>query len=187
MKSSNDEGAPSKGYEDCGFHRPQSLAALPQAGLEVTIEAKPEERNTLARFLNVLEIRKLKGKFVLHRWRAQGVLVTGKVEGTVVQSCVVTLEPVSTHFSAAVERTFLPEAMLGRDVDPHELVIDPEGKDPPEPLPHHLDLGAIAAEEMALGLDPYPRKSGAVLPGEAILGHPTDNPFSALKGLTGKT
>ena len=48
-----------------------------------------------------------------------------------------------------------------------------------------IDLGALAAEFFALGLDPYPRKPGAefVAPPEPA---PPDSPFAALAGTGGK-
>jgi uncharacterized metal-binding protein YceD (DUF177 family) len=166
-----------------GFHRLQSLAVLPDSGLEVRIEAKPAERKTLAAYLDVSAVDSLRAVLLLQRWRGNGVRVTGRVEAALTQTCVVTLEPLASRVSAEIDRKFLPEAMMARDADPHELVIDPDGEDPPDPLPHTLDLGDLVAEDVALNLDPYPRKEDAadapLAPDEAPA-----NPFAILKGMT---
>ena len=64
---------------------------------------------------------------------------------------------------------------------------DLEAEDPPDPLVgDHIDLGAVAREFVALGLDPYPRKPGVVFayeedaPGE-------ESPFARLAALKPKT
>lgn len=168
--------------DDPGFHRPQSLAALPDAGLDIAIEAKPTERKALAAFLDLPEVGILRARLLVQRWRGQGVRVTGLVEAEVTQSCVVTLEPVPARLSIETDRKFLPESMLDRDADPHELLIDPDGEDPPDPLPHVLDLGALAAEEIALNLDPYPRKAGLEADAPAVDAR-VDSPFAALKNV----
>ena len=167
--------------DDHGFHRPQSLAALPDAGLEVSIEAKPAERARLARYLDVVSVEAVRATLLLQRWRGHGVRATGTIEARLTQTCVVSLKPVPAQIACAVDRKFLPESMLGQDSDPHEMIIDPEGEDPPDPLPHSLDLGELAAEEIALNLDPYPRSeslSDAPLESADVVAL---NPFSALK------
>jgi uncharacterized metal-binding protein YceD (DUF177 family) len=166
-----------------GFHRPQSLAALPDAGLEATLEAKPSERKSLADYLDVVSVEALSGQLLLQRWRGQGVRVTGRITARLTQNCVVTLEPLNVAVVAEVDRKFLPDSMLARDADPHEMLIDPDGEDPPEPLPHSLDLGELAAEELALNIDPYPRKLGAEEAPPHDIVAPA-NPFSVLKGTT---
>ena len=63
--------------------------------------------------------------------------------------------------------------------------------DPPEPVEDgHIDLGAVAAEFLALGLDPYPRKPGIAFSGDGLVAEQDeapeekpDNPFAALARL----
>lgn len=167
---------------DHGFHRLQSLASLPDAGLEVVIEAKPSEKRGLAHFLDIPEVAYLRAALLIQRWRDRGVRVSGTLDAAVTQNCVATLDPVQARVRAAIDRKFLPETMLDRDADPHELLIDPDGEDPPEPLPASLDLGDLVAEELALNLDPYPRKAGIAELGSEISIEKTDNPFAVLKG-----
>ena len=56
-------------------------------------------------------------------------------------------------------------------------------EDPPEPLREGaVDLGALATEFLLLGIDPYPRKPGAVFDAPPA-GDPSSHPFAALAAL----
>ena len=47
-----------------------------------------------------------------------------------------------------------------------------------------VDLGAVATEFLILGIDPYPRKAGAVFAApSASTREPADHPFAALAAL----
>jgi uncharacterized metal-binding protein YceD (DUF177 family) len=102
----------------------------------------------------------------------------------VVQTCVVTLEPVTTRVDQAVRRRFLPHAAARAA----ELVVDPEEDDEVEPLGERIDLGLVAVEALALALPAYPRKEGAVLGPVATdeIAEDEPKPFAALAALRGK-
>jgi hypothetical protein len=58
-----------------------------------------------------------------------------------------------------------------------------ETDDPPETIRDGIiDLGAVATEFLVLGLDPYPRKPGAVFDAPPA-GDPAGHPFAALAAL----
>jgi uncharacterized metal-binding protein YceD (DUF177 family) len=82
----------------------------------------------------------------------------GEVRARVVQACVVSGEPVVQDVVAAFERFLVvgaaPAAEAAIDVDPEERDVD--YLDAPV-----VDIGAIAVEELALALDPYPRAPDA--------------------------
>jgi hypothetical protein len=112
---------------------------------------------------------------------ADGLRVAGRVSATVVQSCVVTLEPIESEVDEAIELVFMPEAALPADVPVLEASAD--ATDPPEPLHNGVaDLGAAATEFLLLGIDPYPRKPGAVF-AAAAPDDPASHPFAALAAL----
>lgn len=169
------------------FSRPKSVAALASKGTELTIEANEAERGALARDLDILSVDALSATFRLTPWRRSGVKVVGTVTAKVRQACTVTLEPVSETVEEEVELTFLPADEIGPVGD--EIEIDPEAEDPPEALEGNtVDLGLIAAEYLALGLDPYPRAPGvAFIPVVEDDGSTDEkpNPFAALKRLKG--
>ena len=115
-----------------------------------------------------------------------GSHVTGQVSATVGQNCVVTLEPLTSEVEEDSRSVFVPQvgrrAASGRD----EAKAEPRDVkwDDPEPLIGGVvDLGALATEFLMLGLDPYPRKPGAVFEPPQDR-QPDEGPFAALAKLT---
>lgn len=165
-----------------GFRRLVTVAKIGEAGLAQTIEAKPEEFEKIARYLDVPAIQSLKAEVALTHWRGKGVRVSGVLKADVTQACVVTLDPVAAHVEVEFERRFLPEDTLARDeAEAHEIFVDPDGEDPAEPLGREIDLGEILVEELSLNLDPYPRKEGVAF--HADDAPPRENPFAVLAKL----
>ena len=128
------------------------------------IEANAEERAQLAQVLDLIALDELTAQVSLRRLASGLIEVKGALDARLVQRCVVTLEPVPAEVHETFRWTFgdaEPEPTLG------EIDIDFSDSDPPEPIEHgQIDLGQVVAEELSLGLDPYPRKEGAVLPQE---------------------
>lgn len=138
------------------FTRPFPLGRVAPTGSQATVEATEAERAAVASALDLPTIRALAGRFTV-AGNAERVRVTGRVQADLDQVCVVSLEPFPTEVDEAVDVAFVspvagdvPGAEVEADLDrPDELVGDT------------IDLGAIAVEFLALGLDPYPRKPGA--------------------------
>ncbi len=84
------------------------------------------------------------------------------------QTCVVSLDDFSSRIEEPVDVVFLPEADVARMAA--ERAAQPANHDEeaalddlPDPIVGgRIDLGALAAEILILGLDPYPRKPGVV-------------------------
>jgi uncharacterized metal-binding protein YceD (DUF177 family) len=169
-----------------GFRRLVAVAKVGESGLAQTIEAKSGEHEKIAEYLDLAAVRSLKADIKLSRWRGKGLRVNGKMTAEVTQSCVVTLDPVEAKVEAEFERRFLPDDDLTRDEgSEHEVFVDPEGEDPPEPLGRDVDLGEILVEELALNLDPYPRKPGVEFHDDAAKAS-RENPFAKLAKLKPK-
>ncbi len=65
-------------------------------------------------------------------------------------------------------------------------VVELGEHDPPDPLlGSAVDLAAVVTEFLALAIDPYPRKPGAVFVTPVELKDPTASPFAALDKLKG--
>ena len=158
--------------------RPVSVRRLSQDE-HVTIEATEAERAALAEELDLLSLDTLTADVTVRPWKAEGVRVVGTVRGTVSQACVVTLEPVK----GTVEETF--DVRLHPDVTASASVsVDPDSADPPETLDSdRVDIGAIALEHFALGLDPYPRAPGAAFEVEDDGSADEPSPFAVLAAL----
>jgi hypothetical protein len=108
------------------------------------------------------------------------------------QNCVVTLEPLANEVEEDIDLLYAPLSppaarKAGEDEDADTESERPErSRNEPEPLVGGVvDLGALATEFLILGIDPYPRKPGAVfeLPQDV---KPEPGPFAALAGLKDK-
>ncbi|HEX5845832.1 MAG TPA: DUF177 domain-containing protein [Rhodoplanes sp.] len=157
---------------------PVRVEEVPEAGVGLHFCADQSLRDRIARIAGVLALPRLQADFTVTR-RGRGLRVVGEVSATVGQTCVVTLEPIESQIAESVDLVFAP----ADDNDlPNIARGDPESE-PPEPLHDGcVDLGALATEFLLLGIDPYPRKPGAVFappPAAAT----QDGPFAALATL----
>ncbi|MCX2723292.1 YceD family protein [Roseibium salinum] len=110
-------------------------------------------------------ISDLKADFRLKPYRKAGLRVVGTITADITQTCVVSLEPFDSRLRLDVDRTFEPHSSRPaktRDLNADgEIEIDLETLDPPDVIIDGvLDLGAVICEEIALSLDPFPRKPG---------------------------
>lgn len=103
--------------------------------------------------LDLVGLRKLRFEGTLRPVGSADWQLKGRLGATVVQSCVVTLEPVTTRVEADVMRLFIREYV---DVDAPEIEM-PEDENA-EPLGTWIDLELTMEEELALALPAYPRK-----------------------------
>jgi hypothetical protein len=165
------------------FSRKVRVDALPADGLIQTIEASPEERAALAALNRLPAIASLAATFAVRRSGRSGARVTGEVHAEITQVCVVSLESFAATVDEPVDVRFAPAeaAETARRVREDDAeMVEVGGEDPPDPMVDgRIDLGALAAEFFALGLDPYPRKPGVAFdPPEPQGGQ--DSPFAAL-------
>ncbi len=159
-----------------------NLGKLGQAGDAVTVETSAEERAALAKAADVLEVPAFTAKVVLKRTAPDRFALQYDVSASVVQACVVTLEPLT----ARIEKSFLRElhhaAHLRRDIK-EILVVPGEDEIPEEIESLHYDLGGALEEEFILALDPYPRAPGVEFQPPEGMDQPPESPFAVLKGL----
>ena len=159
---------------------PVTVAAVPETGRRLDLVADNTARAAIAKAAGLAALPRLEAGFDLTRQGADGLHAVGRVSATVVQNCVVTLEPIESEIDEAVDLVFLP------DVAPPAEAVDLEAlqaDEPPEAIRDGvIDLGAVATEFLLLGLDPYPRKPGAVFEAPPA-GDPVSHPFAALAAL----
>jgi uncharacterized metal-binding protein YceD (DUF177 family) len=159
---------------------PVAVADIPETGRHVDIAADGAARDTIAKVAGLAALPRLEAGFDLTRHGADGLRLVGRVQASVVQDCVVTLEPIESGIDEAVDLLFLPEAPVAADA---AGLLSADADDPPEALRNGvLDLGAVATEFLLLGIDPYPRKPGAIFHASPA-GDPSSNPFAALAAL----
>jgi uncharacterized metal-binding protein YceD (DUF177 family) len=132
----------------------------------VTLEASEAERQALAKAMDIPGIASLKAELTVSEVGRGRFEVTGQVHSKLSQVCVVTLEPFESEVTEPVEITFAPPEEVERAETAYagRREEDPTGLEMPEPPDAvengKIDLGKVAAEFLALALDPYPRKPG---------------------------
>jgi uncharacterized metal-binding protein YceD (DUF177 family) len=132
-------------------------------GWRLTVRAGDGEREAVAKRLDLLAVKDLSATVHSSSGKSGTVRLNVDFSADVVQSCVVSLEPVSAHvsdtFSVLCGET-VPEGQT-------EVFVDPEGDDPGGPLVDgQIDLGELITQYLSLALEPFPRAAG-VEPAEA--------------------
>ena len=150
------------------------------SGLERHLEPDAAERAKIAKSLDLASLDAFDADIKLEPSGHSGWRVSGRVRADAVQTCGLTLEPlpvrIDRKFSVQMVEATEHEADENAEID---LELDDDSADQIEG--GSLDLGQYAVEQLALSLDPFPRKPGAVFeqppePGEI-------SPFAVLKGL----
>ena len=131
-------------------------------GKSGTVEASADERNAIARLLDLVALDRLVVDYRLAPSSGYRLRMAGRLSASVVQTCVVSLEPVPSELDVPVEIEFWPEGAYAAlektaEVDPGAGLLDW-----PEPIEDGtIDLGKVVYETLAIALDPYPKKAGA--------------------------
>ncbi|MCO6382167.1 MAG: DUF177 domain-containing protein [Vannielia sp.] len=150
---------------DLGTGQPTAFERVPDAG----------ELDRIGTALGLLALRKLRFAGTLTPVGKQDWRLDGALGATVVQSCVVTLEPVTTRIEEKVVRRYLADFTFP-DEDEAEMPEDDEA----EPLPANVDLDEVMQEALALALPAFPRAEGVEL-GEAVFTEPGAEPMTEEK------
>jgi hypothetical protein len=165
---------------------PIAVAQIPDTGMHREFEANPTERQALADLGGLREVKSAGASLDVAPMREGRVHVVGRVKARIGQTCVVTLDPIENDIDEAIDLIFAPPEQIPAlaDLVDDAAEGDAEIPDPPEPIVGGtIDLGRLATDALFLGVDPYPRKPGAVFDLPVIPGDPRDHPFAALKAL----
>ena len=160
---------------------PVAVDDIAETGAHFGLVADAQVRAAVVRVAGLRDLPRLEANFEVARHGAGGLRVAGRVSATVGQVCVVTLEPLVNEVEESVDLLLMPQSTAAREDG--ENGTHGESAEETEPLiGGQVDLGALAIEFLILGLDPYPRKPGAVFqpPPEA---KPDTGPFVALGSL----
>jgi hypothetical protein len=160
------------------WHVPVVVEEVAETGQHFDLVADASVRAAIVKVAGLRDLPRFEATFDVTRRGTSGLHVLGSISATVGQNCVVTLEPLANEVEETIDLLFDPAQAVAE-------AADSEGQqhgvkwDDPEPLVGGVvDLGALATEFLILGLDPYPRKPGA------IFEPPKDNryqgPFAAL-------
>ena len=157
-------------------HRPAALDRIGPQGTAVPVEAAAAELAGVAARLGVPAVHAVRCMFKLRR--IGGIIeAEGELHARLTQVCVVSLDEFDGTVDDRFTVHFVPAGTEDEEPDP----------DAPDQVPFEgsaIDLGEAAVEQLALALDPYPRRPGAELPAEALDG--PQGSFAALAALRAK-
>ena len=154
--------------------RPLAIEAIGVAGLSREVVADAAECVAVAARLLLPAVASVSCRFQLARESVDGqvVVATGQLTARLTQVCVVSLDEFEADVTEAFRIRFVPDGT-------QEEEGDPESDDEIPYSGSVIDLGEAAVEQLALTLDPYPRKPDAMLP-EEELPEAVVHPFAAL-------
>jgi hypothetical protein len=160
------------------WHIPVTVEEVAETGQHFDLVADAPVRAAIAKMAGLRDLPRFEANFDVTR-RGSGLHVVGSISATVGQNCVVTLEPLANEVEETIDLIFEPPQQLAEASDPDGQKRGVKWDDPEPLVGGVIDLGALATEFLILGLDPYPRKPGAVF--EAPQDAKRDQgPFAAL-------
>ncbi|GBQ72263.1 hypothetical protein AA103196_3012 [Ameyamaea chiangmaiensis NBRC 103196] len=162
-----------------------TVGRIGQGPFEMTVEARESERHAIAARLGVPEVRALSCSYrVVAGHGRRDFVAHGQLSAKVRRVCVVSLEEFTETVAERFAVHFVP---AGRATDDGQ---DPESMDDVPYEDDALDLGEESVAQLALALDPYPRKNGVrhehgvdVAPADADGSEVPDEAPSAFAGL----
>lgn len=147
-------------------------------GLERRLAPDVAARGRIARALDLQALDRFEADLKLAPTPA-GWRLSGAVSASAVQTCGLTLEPLPVE----IEQVFSIDLMEGVGDDPDEIEVSLDDSDGPDRIEDGtIDLGIYAVEQLALNLDPFPRKAGAAF--QPPENEPEASPFAVLRLLT---
>lgn len=164
------------------FSRVAEVSTIDEGGIRLAIEADADERARLARRFGLVGIDTLTADVSLTPEEGGRLIrLAGTFTADVIQTCVVTLEALHNHLEAPIDRLYTTDPAAAPDEPIYEEQhLDLDAAEPPDPAPDgRVDVGEAVAEELALALDPFPRKPGISFQDYAV---GPDRPAVAAKG-----
>ena len=154
-----------------------------------TIEPDSEGRKAIAKTIHVLQVKKLRFDGVLiptgkRDWRIEATL-----GATISQSCVISLDPVTTRIDEVITRSYISD-FDKRDDASKDSEVEMSEDDTTDPLSETLDLIDVIAESLILIMPAYPRKNGieaevvgVTEPGKSVMTDEDARPFARLAAM----
>jgi uncharacterized protein DUF177 involved in 23S rRNA accumulation len=159
---------------------------IPKTGLTGKRTAAPDELEAVVRALGLGACPSLDVSYAITPIGEGRYALSGTLRAEVVQTCVVTLDPVTNTIEEGFEAEFWPEEDI---TPPRGGVLDLDEAADPEPIvAGQIAIGRIVFECLAENLDPYPRKPGATLDwrapaSEQSAGGNPEGPFAVLANM----
>ncbi|HTW35715.1 MAG TPA: DUF177 domain-containing protein [Rhizomicrobium sp.] len=170
------------------IERLYDLNRLSEAGYETTVAPGAEDLAKIARWADVVAVNRFEGQISLRRLSSTRFSYAAHLEADIVQSCTVTLEPVSASLSLEFTRALHLVPHVKKTVDfSGELSPAAADDDVPDEIDStRYDLAAPLLEEFSLAIDPYPRAPGVAFDAPEAANDRPENPFAVLGKLKEK-
>ena len=147
------------------WHVPVAFDDVPETGQHLDLVASAELRAGVARMAGLRDLPRLQASFDVTRHGSAATQCGAVCRRPSARPASSRLEPLANEVEEAIDLVFAPPSAIKRDGEGAgaEERNAAESWSEPEPLiDGTVDLGALATEFLILGLDPYPRKPGAV-------------------------
>lgn len=147
------------------------------SGVKRTLTPDAAARARIAKALDLATLDVFEAEIHLAPNTSGGWDLSGRVRADLAQTCGITLEPLPLK----IDEGFSVQLAEPVDEDSDEIIITLEDESPDVVEDGQIDLGQYVVEQLALRLDPFPRKPGAefVQPPEPV----EISPFAVLKQL----
>jgi hypothetical protein len=157
------------------FSRLTALDQIGEGGLCTTVEADGSECRALGVRFDVPAISELRCSWRLVQLQQGKVAAAGLLRAAVTRVCVASLEEFEMEVAENFSLRFVPAGQESREIDLEAIDEVPFAGTA-------IDLGEATAEQLALALDPYPRRPGSELGDVGANTHEPAGPFAALRG-----
>lgn len=154
--------------------------------IEQPLKLSPDEatRAAIAKSLDLVALPRFTAEVRLTQW-LDGLELKGRWDADVTYRCGISLDAFDDSLEGDIAIRAVPAtspAAVQEDEGDAETELTLDSVDPPDILDGDiLDVGALLVEHLALELDPFPRKPGAVF--EAPPAEDPPSPFAVLKML----
>jgi uncharacterized metal-binding protein YceD (DUF177 family) len=164
------------------FARPVELSRLSRDEQRFEISTNTAERAALAARFGLLGLDKLDAIVRLGRIAGGLVRLEADFAADVIQTCVVTLDPVRNH----VAETFT--VLYGEGAEAREVTLDGEAETIEPIAGGVIDIGEAVAQQLSLALDPFPHAPGVSMVNVSAGSEdvPVESPFKVLERLRNK-
>lgn len=152
-------------------------------GVSGELTANAEQLIELARVVDIKSCDRLAFTYQIKPLRSGMYRLSGRIVADIVQSCVVTLEPINSRIDETIDTELRPADLMSEDGPTGEdmTVLDRPDFEPIEG--DEINIGLIVQEHMSTAIDPYPRLPGEELDVHAAGDAEAANPFAVLKKL----
>lgn len=168
------------------LHRPLDTDSLKASGKFLKLDPSIDECTAVAKRLGLIAINALNGEIRVTPAMGRQIVAEGTVRAEIVQTCVVTGEPLATQLEFPLSRRYAEDARPFAGLDDEDEITDPND-DGPDPIENNqIDIGEAVVEELALQIPLYPRTPGAHYEDSSAGENEAErreNPFAALEAL----